>query len=143
MSYTRGDFVDCAFPFRESPDRPESRRLHIAYVERVLTQSDGVRVIVLYTTTAQRPPGQPKRMGEVDVHDRASQEMGMRRAFTIDAFRILIAPRTERWFPNLPRPGQGLRGRAPEALQRHLTRIFDRALDRKEPLLDIYPRRTK
>lgn len=143
MSFRRGDFVDCAFPFRERPDRPETIHPHIAYVERIAKRADGTFVVVLYTTTTLRPPGQPKRKGEVDIDERASQVMGMQRAFTIDVFRVLIVPLSERWFPNLLAPRHGIRGRAPESLQHHIGQIFERAVAQQEPLLDVYPRRPK
>lgn len=143
MSFRRGDFVDCAFPFRERPDRPETNHPHIAYVERIARRPDGTSVVVLYTTTMLRPPGQPKRKGEVDIDERASQAMGMQRAFTIDVFRVLIVPLSERWFPNPRAPRHGIRGHAPETLQRHVGQIFERAVAQQEPQLDVYPRRSK
>lgn len=142
MSYTRGDFVDCAFPFRERPDRPETTHRHIAYVEQVLRLAGGTRAVVLYTTSAGRPDGQPRRRGEIDIDERSSRAMGMQRAFTIDAFRVLIVPVREPWFPSLRTPDRGVRGKAPVKLQRHITGIFERALATQDPLLDVYPRGT-
>jgi len=140
MTYRAGDFVDCAFPFREQPDRPQAQHLHIAYIVRVARRPDGAYVAALYTTTA-RLPSQPRRKGEIDIDERASRTMGMQRAFTIDAFRLLIVPLDEAWFPNLSTPSQGVRGRAPDPLRRHIARLVDRAVTEREPLLDIYPRR--
>lgn len=103
---------------------------------------NGARVVALYTTTA-RPPSQPRRKGEIDIDERASRAMGMLRAFTIDAFRLLVVPVDDAWFPNLGTPGEGVRGRAPEGLRRHITQIVLRAIAEREPLLDVYPRRPK
>ena len=144
MSYAKGDFVDSAFPVREAPDRPEIKRLHVGYVERVAALSDGTRAaVVLYTTSVARPAGRPKRKGEVDIDERSSRAMGMQKAFTIDVFRVMIVPINEQWFPSFGQPGFGIRGKAPENLQRHIGQMFDRAIVDQEPLLHIYPRRPK
>lgn len=143
MTYSRGDFVDCAFPFREQPERPEATRLHICYVDRVAQAANGTKVLVLYTTTAERSADVPARKGMVAIDERTSKAMGMQRAFTIDTFRMLIVPLGEAWFPNLQKRGNGIRGRAPERLQQHIGRLVDRAIREGEPLLDVYPRRPR
>jgi hypothetical protein len=144
LTYRRGQFVNCAFPTHERPNRPETERLHVGYIERIFDGPNGtLAVVAVYTTTTSRPSGQPKRRSIIEVNETNSRKMGMERAFSIDPLRFLIVPVTKKWFPDIDKPDQGVRGVAPQNLQDHITKIRRKAIQENDPLLDVYPRSTK
>lgn len=89
--------------------------------------------MAFYTTTALRSSEEPKRPWIVEISEAGAKQMGMQRAFAIDTHRIGFLAVTRDFFPDIDRPGHGIRGRATDHLQKVLSRKFIEAA--KDPAL--------
>ena len=138
--YRSGDFVWSNYPERENPARPGPR--HIGYVALSTGSVSGGLVVLAYTTsqpwTGSRPLG-------VFCFDRSQAAgMGQSRPFTLDLRRMMFAPATVEWFPDLALPGRGIVGHAPESLRVELeTAARDLARRRPELIEHLGPLRPR
>ena len=130
-----GDFVWCAFPQHENPNRPGP--LHVGYAVAVFggVTPDSFVALIAYTTSqpwtgASHPPG-------VYAFDRREASgFGQRRAFVLDLRRLALVPVTSAWFPHIGQPGSGVQGRASAALSRELKQAAEDLLTRRSELVE-------
>ncbi|MDR3658288.1 MAG: hypothetical protein P4L48_22330 [Mycobacterium sp.] len=117
-----GEFVWCAFPERENPDKP-SRHLHVVYALVVALATPGTggsgisgdpRAVVAYTTS--RPwPIAARRPGVIPFTTDEAEAVGQTRPFWLHLWRVAYVPVTPIWFPQLGNPGHGVVGRLTQA----------------------------
>jgi hypothetical protein len=100
-----GDFVWCAFPEHEAPDRP-SRGLHIAYTLAVTgafsatvislsaTPADPQAQSVVAYTTSQPRPHAGNRPGMVSFSAEEAATFGQQRPFVLHLWRVAYLPIT-------------------------------------------------
>jgi len=104
MTWQRGSFIDCLFPFAEHPARLGPMR-HIVYLQTMVRLRSGeIRALVMLTTTSPRmiqaiPDGLSVKISQAN-----SVAMGMKNAFTIDVHRLALLPATKDWFPDMENP---------------------------------------
>lgn len=104
MTWQRGSFIDCLFPFAEHPARSGPMR-HIVYLQTMVRLRSGdIRALVMLTTTSPRmihaiPDGLSVKISQAN-----SVAMGMKNAFTIDVHRLALLPPTKDWFPDMETP---------------------------------------
>lgn len=101
MPLVEGAFVRTLFPTHERPREPGL--LHICYCLGVA----GPLTIVAYTSTQPWPDGVPTPTG-VRVFNAAAAAALNQRAFVLYLNRLAKLPITQRWFPDLATPTQGI-----------------------------------
>ncbi len=101
-----GAFVWTCFPADERPSQPGSR--HVGYILGLYRDAAGQRrALVAYTSsqawTADRTPP-----GVVIFNAQEAAALGSQKSFVLYLNRLARLPLTERWFPDLRSPTQGV-----------------------------------
>jgi hypothetical protein len=124
MTWQRGSFIDCFFPFAEHPARPGPMR-HIAYLQTMVRLRRGeLRALVMLTTTSPRMIQAIPEGLSVKISRANSVAMGMKNAFTIDVHRLALLPPAKEWFPDMERP-HFIIAMADERLRDAITKRYD------------------
>lgn len=108
-----GAFVRTLFPTDERPHEPGL--LHVCYCLVVTTAS----LVVAYTSSQPWPAGTPVAAG-VRVFAEAEASALSQRPFVLYLNRLAALPISQRWFPGLGTPGNGIVAIATAALRKEL-----------------------
>lgn len=122
MAIAEGAFVRVLFPTDEKPRQPGL--LHIGYC----LGTDGRLTLVAYTTSRPWPSGMPIPRG-IRMFESAEARTLNQKPFVLDLTRLARLPLTDRWFPDLAAPGNGVIARAGAALRNELLAIAQELLE--------------
>jgi hypothetical protein len=109
---SRGDFVLCNFPFRESDGPGPSP--HIVLCAATGREGNTKFAIVFYTTSQIEYQGASRPRQYLFVNETRAKELHQRRAFHVDASRVARLPLTQEYFPELRHDVLPMAGRDPD-----------------------------
>lgn len=123
-----GAFAKTLFPTNEQPRRPGP--LHICYCLAVMRPI----VLVAYSSSQPWPLGVPLPPG-VRIFGATEAARLNQRSFVLYLNRLARLPLTEKWFPELNKPSQGVVAVAPAALRDQLLKTMMELAQRRRDLI--------
>ncbi len=130
MRIVEGAFVRVLFPTDEKPRQPGL--LHIGYC----LGTDGKQALVAYTTSKPWPPDTIPPQGVV-IFDRQRARTLNQKPFVLDLARLARLPLTDRWFPDIGTPTNGVIAQAGATLRAELFSVAQDLLRRHREVLKL------
>lgn len=122
MGIVEGAFVRVLFPTDEKPRQPGL--LHIGYC----LGTDGRLALIAYTTSQPWPSRIPTPRG-VRMFESPEARTLNQKPFVLDLARLARLPLSERWFPDIGTPSNGVIARAGTAQRTELFAIAQDLLE--------------